>query len=169
MVWQKIFCNRSTNSAVFCAFQWKSFKPLQSLLCNTNSYPYSWLKDLSQSRKRVGILANHEILVPLNVPLVYNLFWCDVGMHSFTWTILKVLILWISLTKIWVLLEFLESYTIQFHIPQKFISNRFSCLKLDDPSTLYSPLFNIYTWHLLYIYIFLYYIVKISFYIPKIY
>ena len=41
-----------------------------SLLCNSNKYPFSQIKDLSQPRFREAILANREILIPLIGPLV---------------------------------------------------------------------------------------------------
>ena len=74
---QKIFYNRSTNSVAFCLILFKSFKPLP---CNSNNKPPSLFMDLSQSRSE--ILANCEILIPLIVPLVWNLFFYAVAVRE---------------------------------------------------------------------------------------
>ena len=56
---QEIFYNRSTNRAAFCAQQCMSL-PTLFLLCISNNYPFSYFKDLSKSRQRVGILASRK-------------------------------------------------------------------------------------------------------------
>ena len=47
------------------------------LLCYSDNLPFYKFKDLSQSRQNIGILANREILIPFNAPLVQNLFCRD--------------------------------------------------------------------------------------------
>ena len=41
-----------------------------SHLCNSNNQPFSWFKDLSQSRSKFGILAIRGIFILVNVSLV---------------------------------------------------------------------------------------------------
>ena len=67
---QKIFYNRPTNSTAFWAIQWISVN-LPSLQWNQINTPF--LNSRQIAIKGIGILANLEILLTLNVPLVYNL------------------------------------------------------------------------------------------------
>ena len=67
---QKIFYNRSTNSAAFCALQRMSFKP-PCLLYNSNS------------RITANKEANCKIVILLNVPLVQNPFLINAQLQSF--------------------------------------------------------------------------------------
>ena len=66
---QKRFYSRSTNRAAFCAIQWMSFNPPFPFYGTQIINPF-----LIQGSQPIEILANCETLIPLNVPLVSNLF-----------------------------------------------------------------------------------------------
>ena len=72
-VLKKIFYNRSTNSAAFCALQRMSLPSLSSLLCNSKNWPFLTSR-ISSNHDVVGILVNLGMFILLNVPLVSNLF-----------------------------------------------------------------------------------------------
>ena len=71
---QKRFYNRERNSGVFSVIHQMSIKPY-SLLCNLNNQPFLNSIISANYEKRGGISPDREILIPLIISLLQNLFY----------------------------------------------------------------------------------------------